>query len=200
MPYTSYGLLKAMRTHQITSPSAQSTLDSGRPNACNLCHLDQSLGFTADALAKLWHVPAPAPLDDDRRKLAESVVVALRGDAGQRALYAWAMGWPPAQQASGTRWLPPWLARLMDDPYDAVRFIAGRSLRTVPGFERFAYDSVPAPGTRPALTAAVARQIAALGARDERSALPLRAEVSLRQDVAARLLDARDVRPIDLLE
>jgi hypothetical protein len=52
------------------------------------------------------------------------------------------MGWPPAQQASGTAWMAPYLSQLLDDPYDAVRFIAGRSITTLPGFESFRYDFV----------------------------------------------------------
>jgi len=199
MPYTSYGLLKAIRTHRVNSPSAQATLESGRPNACNLCHLDRSLGFTADALARLWNVAAP-PLDADRRTLAESVVTLLRGDAAQRALYAAAMGWQPAQRASGTRWLAPWLAVAMDDPYDAVRFIATRSLRTLPGYQGFTFDSIPAPRTRPKAADGVARALppgADLSARPE---LALRADGRPREDVAARLLAGRDETPIDLLE
>jgi hypothetical protein len=72
----------------------------------------------------------------------------LRGDAGQRAIAAQAMSWLPAQQASGTGWMAPHLATLLDDPYDAVRFIAGRSLRTLPGFEKMAYDFVSSPKDR----------------------------------------------------
>ena len=63
----------------------------------------------------------------------------LRGDAGQRALIAWSMGWPPAQRASGTSWMAPSLSVLMNDPYEAVRFIAHRSLRSLPGFADFAF-------------------------------------------------------------
>src|SRR5437867_304716 len=47
MPHTTYGLLKSIRSHWIDSPSVQSSLKTGRPNACNLCHLDRSLGCTA---------------------------------------------------------------------------------------------------------------------------------------------------------
>jgi formate-dependent nitrite reductase cytochrome c552 subunit len=47
MPYTSYGLLKALRSHQISSPSVTASVQTGRPNACNACHLDKTLGWTA---------------------------------------------------------------------------------------------------------------------------------------------------------
>ena len=55
------------------------------------------------------------------RDVAAGVLWAVRGDAGQRALVAWHMGWGPAQEASGTDWLPLYLALLLDDPYPAVR-------------------------------------------------------------------------------
>jgi hypothetical protein len=196
MPYTSFGLLKAMRSHQVSSPSAQSTLATGRPNACNLCHLDRSLGWAADELARLWKLPAPE-LDEDRRTIAASVLGALRGDAGERALWASAFGWDAAQRASGTPWMEPFVGVLLDDPYDAVRSIAGRSLRTLPGRHGFAYDSVPLPSERPSVAAqlARARSTAALPA-----AVPLRPDGSKREDVVTRLLSQRDQRAIDLLE
>ncbi len=42
------------RTHRISSPSEPEILATGMPNACNLCHLDKSLAWTRDELAKGW--------------------------------------------------------------------------------------------------------------------------------------------------
>ena len=36
----------------IESPDVATTLKTGRPNACNLCHLDKTLDWTAEHLAK----------------------------------------------------------------------------------------------------------------------------------------------------
>jgi hypothetical protein len=141
MPYTTYGLLKTIRSHTISSPSVQETLETGRPNACNLCHLDKTLGWASEHMER-WYGAPRAPLGADESSIAMSILWALRGDAGQRAILAQAMGWPPAQQASGTAWMAPYLSQLLDDPYDAVRFIAGRSITTLPGFESFRYDFV----------------------------------------------------------
>jgi Cytochrome c552/Cytochrome c554 and c-prime len=135
MPYTTYGLLKTIRSHQISNPSVRASLDTGRPNACNLCHLDKTLAWTAAYLERWYRTPQPT-LDDDERAVAASLVWLLKGDAGQRAIVAQSMGWAPAQQASGTGWLTPYLALLQKDPYDAVRLIATRSLTTLPGFHR----------------------------------------------------------------
>jgi Cytochrome c554 and c-prime len=135
MPYTTYGLLKTIRSHQISSPSVQASLDTGRPNACNLCHLDRTLAWTADALNRWYGMPKPE-LDGDAQRVAASVLWLLRGDAGQRAIVAQSMGWTPAQQASAAGWLQPYLALLQKDSYDAVRYIASRSLSTLPEFRR----------------------------------------------------------------
>ena len=74
--------------------------------------------------------------------IAESLEGLLSGNAVERATYAWHYGWKPAQQASQTHWMAPFLAELLNDPYSAVRFIAGRSLESLPGFEKLGYDYV----------------------------------------------------------
>ena len=40
-----------------------------------------------------------------KKTVAAAVLWAVQGDAGQRALAAWSMGWSPAQTASGKDWL-----------------------------------------------------------------------------------------------
>ena len=150
MPFTTYGLLKTIRSHQISSPTVQATVATGRPNACNLCHLDKTLEWSAEHLFEWYGTPTP-DLDDDDRRIAASLVTLVKGDAGQRAIAAQAMGWAPAQQISGTSWMPPYLSLLMNDPYDAVRYITGRSLRSLPGYDNFAYDFVAPPESRLAM-------------------------------------------------
>ena len=134
MPHTTYGLLKAIRSHQITSPTVKSSLETGRPNACNLCHLDRSLAWTAKNLRSWYQQPIPA-IGTELPNAPAAVMWLLRGDAGQRALIAWHMGWSPAVQISETNWLVPYLAETLDDPYSAVRYIGQRSLKRIPGFE-----------------------------------------------------------------
>jgi hypothetical protein len=79
-------------------------------------------------------------MTEDDRSVAASLVSLLKGDAGQRAIIAQALGRPDAQRASGTNWMAPYLSLLLNDPYDAVRYIASRSLKTLPGYEHFAVD------------------------------------------------------------
>ncbi len=139
MPFTSYGLLKAVRSHKITSPSAFVTLKTGRPNACNQCHLDQTLEWTATQLTRLYGQPT-VEVPQEHREIAASVVWSLKGDAAQRALMAWSLGWEEAQKTSGTDWMVLYLTDLMFDDYDAIRYIAHRSLTRISGFESIKYD------------------------------------------------------------
>jgi hypothetical protein len=139
MPYTTYGLLKAIRSHTVLSPSVSETVEMGRPNACNLCHLDKTLKWTADRMNEWYDQPVPElPIDESR--LAAGALWTLRGDAGLRALTAWHMGWKPAQEASGEEWMIPYLAELMDDPYDAVRYVTRRSIRSRAAYQEFKFD------------------------------------------------------------
>lgn len=128
MPYTTYGLLKGIRSHQISNPSVQESVEHGRPNACNLCHMDKTLEWTAESLAEWYGVPAPE-LSRDERTIAASVLWTLKGDSGLRALMASGFGWDTARRVSGTDWMPPFLIALLRDPYHAVRYIAHRSFR-----------------------------------------------------------------------
>jgi hypothetical protein len=139
MPHTTYGLLKAIRSHKIDSPSVAASIATGRPNACNQCHLDKTLEWTAARLSE-WHDIKPPQLSADEAGVAASVLWTLRGDAGQRAIMAWSFGWDSARATSGSEWMAPYLAQLIADPYDAVRYIAQRSLRRLPGYESFEFE------------------------------------------------------------
>lgn len=141
MPYTTWGLLRGIRSHTVDSPNVATSLETGRPNACNQCHLDRTLLWTAEKLAE-WHEIEPPELPEDEQTVAASILWALSGDAVQRALMAWSMGWEPARQASGTQWMVPYLCTLLVDPYDAVRFRAQRSLLRFPEYSAVVADSV----------------------------------------------------------
>jgi predicted CXXCH cytochrome family protein len=149
MPHTTYGLLRAMRSHQISVPRLQDSLASGRPNACNLCHLDRTLAWTASALQRWYGTPAPS-LTEEQRTVAAALLDVARGEAGVRAIVAWSMGWPAARAASDGDAMAPFLIELLDDEYAAIRYIAYQSLRQITGFADFEYDYVGAPATRSA--------------------------------------------------
>lgn len=199
MPHTTYGLMKAIRSHQISSPSVKASLQTGRPNACNLCHLDKTLDWTSQKLAAWYKIPAEQ-LSVEDNTVAASVLWALKGDAGQRALIAWHMGWRPARTASGDKWIAPYLALLLDDPYSAVRYIAGRSLGSLPGFQDFPYDYV---SSGPELGLSKERAME-LWRKSPQSigdnALLIDQSGALQRDAVEQLLKSRDNRLLELLE
>jgi hypothetical protein len=144
MPFTTWGLFTAMRSHRIDRPSAAVSATTGRPNACNQCHVDQPLGWTAEHLSAWFEQPPVADLPDEHREVSATLVWALRGDAAQRAIAAWTLGWSEARRASGSGWQAVVLSMLLSDPYAAVRKAAYDALRPLPGYGAdFAYDFVP---------------------------------------------------------
>ena len=197
MPHTTYALLKAIRSHTVDSPRVATELRTGRPNACNLCHLDRSLGWAADALTERWGQPRPE-LDATQEEVPAGVRWLTTGDAGVRALAAWSLGWAPAQEASGRGWIPGYLAEALDDPYVAVRLVGARSLRSFPGLSPAGYDPLGGPEARraavAALRAAWRRDVPAPGPGFPHDA---QGEFTPRY---AELLELRDLRPVDLVE
>ena len=65
MPRLVMGIDRYVRTHRISSPTNRALLADGAPNACNLCHLDRSLGWTIAELREGWDVQLPIAADDD---------------------------------------------------------------------------------------------------------------------------------------
>jgi hypothetical protein len=201
MPHTAYGLLKAQRSHEIDSPSVSSSVETGRPNACNLCHLDRSLGWAQEHLEKWYDVPA-VELTAEQEEISAVLLWLLRGDAGQRALVAWTLGWGPAREASGEDWLAPFLAQLLDDPYPAVRYIAGRSLQSLAGFG-VSYDYIAPREKRIEAREEVLaawKRTRQFGPGRTGANLMIEDDGSLDQKTIDRLSSQRDNRSMDLAE
>ena len=200
LPYTTYGLLKSIRSHRVTSPSVATEVETGRPNACNACHLDQSLAWTQARLERDFGVAAAQDLGP-YPEVASGPRWIATGDAGVRALAAWYLGWQPAIEASGMDWGTPYLAELLTDRYAAVRLIAVRSLRRQPEADEFSGDLVESGG-RPGLRARQTIQ-ARWASRPHASNLPGPLLLpSGRFDGAAwiQLAKGRDTRPLALIE
>lgn len=196
MPYTTYGLLKAIRSHTISSPDIAADLKAERPNACNLCHLDKTLAWSADWTQQWYGSPRPE-LDDEQSGVAASLLWLLKGDAGERALSAWSMGWEPARQASGTDWQAPFLAHLLEDPYPAVRLIASRSLRVGEAFTDLEYDFV---GEAAELAAVKQRVLQAWSRGSSMGSQILVNDEGLQQEAVNELIRQRNDRIVDLAE
>ncbi|MDB6126984.1 MAG: c-type cytochrome precursor [Verrucomicrobia bacterium] len=202
MPHTTYGLLRSIRSHQISNPMVQPSSPTGRPNACNLCHLDQSLAWTADKLHE-WYGQKVPELPADDRQFSAGVQWLLKGDAGQRMLIVWSMGWTPAQKAAGRDWLYPYVIFELNDPYAAVRFGAWKALQTLPGFSGYEFDySSDDAQQKEALALAYQKWWKEVrnpngGFRPE---TVLDSSGLFRQDVFERMLDQRSNKKIYLAE
>jgi hypothetical protein len=204
MPHTTYGLLKGIRSHEVDSPDVAASIATGRPNGCNQCHLDRSLAWTAEHLERWYGIPVPE-MDQDQREFAATVLWALKGDAGMRALAAWSMGWEEARAVSGTEWLTPLLAILLQDPYHAVRYIAQRSLGQQRGFEEVLgrYDFASGIPERQAGSQAIYQAWLRRAARNpmpERPELLIGPDGLFREAVMLRLLSEQDTTPLTLNE
>jgi len=150
MPFTSYALLKGIRGHRVTVPSVDVSSTYQKPNACNQCHLDQTLAWTAEHLEKRYQIQSE-PLSEEYHKTAASILWLTHGDAALRAITAWTYGWDVARQVSGDEWMAPPLAYTLDDPYSAVRYIAGATLEKIGSSSDDGYDYVAQPAERRAI-------------------------------------------------
>jgi predicted CXXCH cytochrome family protein len=204
MPYTSYALLGGVRSHRIASPSAAPAAAGLVPNACNACHLDRSLEWTRSWLERWYGARASrTPLEPAVPARSSAAALALlTGDAATRVVVAAQLGWEPAQRASGSGWQAQLLVAALDDPYAAVRFVAARSLRTLPGFADLDYDYVAERSQRleaQEQARARARQLARPvdpGATE----LPIDAAGLFPSELLIQLGRSRDPRPVRIAE
>jgi predicted CXXCH cytochrome family protein len=200
MPHTTYALFKGIRSHQIGSPSLEGALAGGAPNACNVCHLDQTLGWTQEHLVE-WYGAKPVELSEEELTVSASLTWLLRGHAAYRVIAAWHFGWAPAQEVSGGGWMAPQLARLLDDPYGVVRYVAARSLRTLPGYEAFEYDFLAAPsGLAERSQAAVQQWNNGRSHGGENRRVLIGAEGAVMEEAVADQLRRRDNRSVTIQE
>jgi hypothetical protein len=127
----------------------------------------------------------------------------VKGDAGQRALIAWGLGWEPAQKVAGRDWFYPYLISSLTDPYAAVRFDAWKSLQTLPGFANFSFDFTAAENVLSEAAALAyekwSRDVRPPGTSYRPETL-LDSDGRLQKDVFQRLQTERDNKRIILSE
>lgn len=202
MPHTTYGLLKGIRSHTVSSPSVlRDDIQAGRPNACNLCHLDRTLQWSSNWLNEWWKLEKPE-LDETQKTVSAGALWTLTGDASIRALVAWHMGWDAAKEIAGTDWSSRYLIELLNDPYDAVRYIAVRSLQSFEQLDVSAYDHLAPEADRRTALQTMIEQWNNRSSEVERRNEPalLIREGKIASDRWNTLLKRRDNRPIFLDE
>ena len=134
MPHTSYALMRGIRSHRIDSPHIRLSQKNEKPNACNLCHLDKTMQWTADNLTQ-WYGHPSIKLSDQDQNVAASLVWLLQGNAVQRTLAAWHMSWEPTFETSATDWRLPFMIQLLNDNYAATRYVTWQSLMKLPEYQ-----------------------------------------------------------------
>ncbi len=199
MPHTVYGLLKTIRSHTISSPSVSSTIETGRPNACSLCHLDQTLEQTSSHLAQ-WYGQSEPSLTEDEKNTAASLLHLLKGDAAQRVLQVAALGWQPAREASGTDWMRAYLLVGMDDPYDAIRLISRHAYLSLPDAPALNYDFLAPAQDRHALVGGELQKMRAEAALKPNRALLIDENGVIDQSRFDALIKNRNHRTVYLKE
>ena len=147
MPRIVYGVLDAHPSHRIEIPDPARAIAARRPDACTLCHVDESRAWAVNARARLWPASTDAaatsapsgasvgasrsdPFDDH---LAPRDAI-FAGDPVFRAVAVDAMGRAPvpSEPAAADRARHERAGALLDvmagDRYPAVRHLAARAL------------------------------------------------------------------------
>jgi predicted CXXCH cytochrome family protein len=136
MPRIVYGLVDAHRSHRIESPDPAAHARDARPDACTLCHVDETRAWAIDATARLFAGGAPDARDTGESARAsapfpEIARLLAGGDPIERALAAAALGRvdhvPTHAEPRRTRRLARLLRALDDERFPAIRRIAVRS-------------------------------------------------------------------------
>jgi hypothetical protein len=136
MPDITYGLLNIHPTHHIENPDPAKAWQHDMPEACTLCHTNETAVWAAQTQAELFDTQPTAPLPDDPAfDTAEPIRALLMGDVVQRATAVDALAHERsyAETAESRLWVAPFLLLAMEDNYPAIRFIAWRGLRDVTG-------------------------------------------------------------------
>ena len=138
----------------------------------------------------------------EHRSTSAAVLGVVKGDAMQRALYGWSMGWEPAQEAAGRGWLAPFLALLLGDEYAALRVVATRSLATLPGFADFAVDPWSIDPANPVASSRAMERWDSMrdGVDRHGREVLLNARGQLDRTTLADLREGRDDRPVRISE
>ena len=132
MPRTTYGLLRGMISHRITSPDPGAL--AGRedmPDACTQCHVDRTRAWAASAALSLGLQGTGGPPQGDPSGGSRVERDLIGGDPVQRALAAHALARPDAVGAAPRRMQA--LVDALEDDYPAVRWFAHQGLLRLAG-------------------------------------------------------------------
>ena len=194
MPKQVYSLMGSHLSHRIQIPDLKGSLNTGKPHACNLCHLDKSLGWTQKELAKWPNGKSHSTgwLSPEESSIASSVLTLTQGDARSRAIVSAAFIQPSARLASGEDWFGVFLPRLMrPERYGAVRYLTHKALKSVYGEDQIAWDPLARPEKQAQQLQMLLRRFDAKPVSSLRPYLPLTPEGLPDEAVLKKLLKTR---------
>jgi len=128
MPRINEGMQDVVRTHLIFSPTDGAMLESNHPNACNLCHLQESIDWTIEKLTAWYGLTeqSEATAETDEWKIWSEEK--LQQNYSDRRMPV-ALGWlasdneatrlvsMEALAKSNARWAISQMIDMLDDPY-----------------------------------------------------------------------------------
>jgi predicted CXXCH cytochrome family protein len=125
MPRLNEGLQDVVRTHQIFSPTDRSMIEANQPNACNMCHTDQTIDWTLEHLNDWYgtefseqHIAANYP----RREQPAAIGWLESRNSSVRLIAA------DTLTRTKSRWALPGLMDALDDPFLLNRQFARKGL------------------------------------------------------------------------
>ena len=170
MPRVVQGLSDVVRTHRIGSPAPAADLEAGAPNACNLCHLDRSIAWTAGELARRWGRSAqidPAAYGGLDRPVGEAWLDS--GDPQVRITAAAAYARSPRLGRAAL----PLLIGVLDDPVAYYRMRVLFAVEEIAGRRALAgYDPTAPPARRAAALRRLRSRLTSRGCASRAGALP----------------------------
>ncbi len=205
MPHTSYALMGGIRGHKIDIPRVTTVKQNEKPNACNLCHLDKPLQWTADTLTQ-WYGHEAIELEPTYQNTAAGIVWIMQGNAIHRTLAAWHMSWEPTRKTSAMKWRFPYLLQLLNDNYSATRYVTWQSLNRIPSFTELqlsdkSYDFIDPPNKRINYQQSLmSRWIKLMGQQAEQRSELLIKDGTLNSDAILKLYQKRDNTKILMIE
>ena len=120
MPDVVYGIQSFHKTHNISIPRPDLTIEKNVPNACNQCHVDRSANWAVLKSKELWpkHYSGLTASADIQFDAPETVRGLFGGDALTRAMMADAL-----TRHSNPDWFAAFLVEsFADENYPIVRF------------------------------------------------------------------------------
>jgi hypothetical protein len=147
MPRINEGLQDVVRTHMIYSPTNREMIEANHPNACNQCHVKESIEWTQKYLNDWYGAEYdPDVVAQNYSDSQDSVVLGWlkSGNESVRLIAADCLA------RTDSRWALPQLIEALDDPYLLNRQFVLKHLESMLGIrlDKYGYRFFMGPAER----------------------------------------------------